>query len=75
VSTVFAAVHHHDASFDDQHCAACSWHHDGTVDEPTVAPAIIRPETILVVPESPCLFLRELSRQIHPNRGPPSFLR
>jgi hypothetical protein len=74
VSTVFAAVHHHDASFDDQHCAACSWHHDGTVDEPAVAPIVVRPETLFFSEESPVFTLRELSLLIHPSRGPPSSL-
>jgi hypothetical protein len=72
VSTVFAAVHHHDASaLDDQQCAACSWHHDGTVDAPSVAPLVVRPDLILFVEEFCDCSFRELSLRIHPNRGPP----
>jgi hypothetical protein len=74
VSTVLSAVHHHDGSFDDQHCAACSWHHDGTVDEPSVAPLIVRPDTVCFIEEYCPLALRELSRRIHPCRGPPVLL-
>ncbi len=73
-STLFASVHHHDGSFDDQHCTACSWHHDGTVDLPAVAPLPVRPEIIVFLEESSDIPLRELSPRIHPSRGPPSVL-
>ena len=74
VSTVFAAVHHHDNSLDDQQCAACSWHHDGTVDEPSIAPLIVRPELVVIHEEFSGAALRELSLRIHPSRGPPPAL-
>jgi len=74
VSTVLAAAHHHDGSLKDQQCAACSWHHDGTVDEPSVAPLIARPEIMVILDESPSFTLRELSLLIHPSRGPPTAL-
>lgn len=74
VSTVFAAVHHHDGSGNDQQCTACSWHHDGTVDEPTVAPLIVRPEIIVSREEFTGFTLRNLSVRIHPSRGPPAVL-
>jgi hypothetical protein len=74
VSTVFAAIHHHDGSRNDQQCTACSWHHDAAVDEPVVAPLIIRPEIIVVQDESPSFTLRKLSLRIHPSRGPPVLL-
>jgi hypothetical protein len=74
VSTIFAAVHHHDNSLargGDQQCAACAWHHDGTADAPQFAPVVIPADTI-VFPEEPlAIVLRELSPRIHPNRGPP----
>lgn len=75
VCTVFAAVHHHDGSLSDhQQCAACSWHHDGVVDQPIVPPVIIRPEPIAFRNELQTLTLRELSPRIHPSRGPPLVL-
>ena len=74
VSTVFAAVHHHDASFDDQHCWACSWHHDGMVDEPPVTPDVVRPETLVFFETAPSFIVREGSLGGHPGRGPPLIL-
>jgi hypothetical protein len=75
VCTIFAAVHHHDGSLSDhQQCAACSWHHDGAVDQPVVAPLVVRPEVIVAREEALDYRVSELSPRIHPNRGPPSVL-
>ena len=63
-----------EGGLNDQQCAACSWHHDGAVDEPSVAPLIARPEITVILDESASFTLRELSLRIHPNRGPPAIL-
>lgn len=73
VSTVFAAVHHHDADEGQapSQCAACAWHHHSTVELPAASFAVYHPATILLVEKPAHTFFRELSLKIHPSRGPP----
>lgn len=74
VSMVFSAVHHHEATSvaGDQQCAACAWHHDGTVDLPQLAPRVTPPETVSFAESALHLILPELAPSIHGSRGPPS---
>jgi hypothetical protein len=74
VSMVFSAVHHHDASsgVGDQQCAACAWHHDGTVDLPQISPRVIPPEPIISSESELHIVLPALAPRIHGSRGPPS---
>jgi hypothetical protein len=74
VSTVFSAVHKHQADPVSGHtqCAACLWHAETVSDVPTTI-SLIPSSTILCVAfEREHFSATEQTLLIHPSRGPPA---
>ena len=74
VSTVFAALHKHDANAPGAHkqCAACLWHSETISDVPTIAQPIPAADFLLVAHQADSILPTITSVKVHPTRGPPA---